>query len=265
MKLLFKISLFLNFVLLGLLIFGHTARRAAPPKVSAPGLAAPPAGADRTPPAAPNAATPPPPAAASPFRWSQLDASDYRIYVKNLRATGCPETSVRAIVIADVQAVYGQRRRQLEQQLTDLEGRPLVAQLSAYQTGQAIKTELAQIPVEASAKIQELLGLGPASVAVAPASTATGPLVLPLALQPLDLSAMQLDSQQIATINNLHERFIAQFGGTVPDPSDPVASQKWSKAQAESDDLMQGLIGNEAYQNLQQQALAKDQAATAAQ
>src|ERR1700753_972204 len=32
------------------------------------------------------------------FRWSQLDAPDYHVYVKNLRGIGCPEATIRAIV-----------------------------------------------------------------------------------------------------------------------------------------------------------------------
>ena len=39
-----------------------------------------------------------PPATETPsFRWSQLDATDYHMYVKNLRTIGCPEATVRAI------------------------------------------------------------------------------------------------------------------------------------------------------------------------
>lgn len=36
------------------------------------------------------------------FRWAQLESEDYREYILRLRAIGCPEQTIRDIVIADV-------------------------------------------------------------------------------------------------------------------------------------------------------------------
>jgi len=36
------------------------------------------------------------------FRWEQLESEDYRTYITRLRAIGCPEQTIRDIVIADV-------------------------------------------------------------------------------------------------------------------------------------------------------------------
>lgn len=47
------------------------------------------------------------------FQWSQLESSDYRVYVANLRGIGCPEATVRDIVIADVDDVFAPRLKQL--------------------------------------------------------------------------------------------------------------------------------------------------------
>lgn len=47
------------------------------------------------------AATNPAPAR-SDFRWSQLESEDYRTYIERLRAIGCPEQTIRDIIIADV-------------------------------------------------------------------------------------------------------------------------------------------------------------------
>lgn len=41
------------------------------------------------------------PLAASGFSWSQVESSDYRQYVANLRAIGCPESEVRDICMAE--------------------------------------------------------------------------------------------------------------------------------------------------------------------
>jgi hypothetical protein len=53
-------------------------------------------------------AAPAPPA----FHWRQIETSDYRAYIQNLRGIGCPETTVRDIIIADVHALFQERRSQ---------------------------------------------------------------------------------------------------------------------------------------------------------
>ena len=46
------------------------------------------------------------------FRWSQLESTDYREYIANLRAVGCPEVTIKDIILTDVMRVYAQRRGQ---------------------------------------------------------------------------------------------------------------------------------------------------------
>ena len=51
------------------------------------------------------------------LQWAQLESEDYRTYIKRLRAIGCPEQTIRDLIIADldkllapkVQAIYGRR------------------------------------------------------------------------------------------------------------------------------------------------------------
>ena len=38
--------------------------------------------------------------------WRQLEAEDYKTYIKNLREIGCPEETIRDIVIADLNKLY---------------------------------------------------------------------------------------------------------------------------------------------------------------
>lgn len=47
------------------------------------------------------------------FDWRQLESADYRQYLANLRAIGCPERTVRDIIVADVNDLYRQRLRAL--------------------------------------------------------------------------------------------------------------------------------------------------------
>lgn len=52
------------------------------------------------------------------FGWTQLETEDYREYIARLRSIGCPEQTIRDIVIADLdkllapkaQAIYGRRK-----------------------------------------------------------------------------------------------------------------------------------------------------------
>src|SRR5689334_5146891 len=39
------------------------------------------------------------------FRWAQLESEDYRAYVARLRSIGCPEQTIRDIIIADLDKV----------------------------------------------------------------------------------------------------------------------------------------------------------------
>ena len=39
---------------------------------------------------------------ATPLDWRQVESSDYRQYIANLRAAGCPEKTIRDIIVAEV-------------------------------------------------------------------------------------------------------------------------------------------------------------------
>ncbi|MGC8743258.1 MAG: hypothetical protein ACP5T0_05200 [Verrucomicrobiia bacterium] len=44
------------------------------------------------------------------FSWQEIEASDYPTYISNLRAVGCPEQTIRDIIIADVNHLYARKR-----------------------------------------------------------------------------------------------------------------------------------------------------------
>src|SRR5438128_434978 len=44
------------------------------------------------------------------FSWQELEAADYPTYIANLRQIGCPEQTIRDIIIADVNALYARKR-----------------------------------------------------------------------------------------------------------------------------------------------------------
>ena len=44
------------------------------------------------------------------FSWQEVEAADYRAYITNLRDIGCPEQTIRDIIIADVNQLYAKKR-----------------------------------------------------------------------------------------------------------------------------------------------------------
>src|SRR6185295_13264151 len=44
------------------------------------------------------------------FSWREVESADYPIYIANLRDIGCPEQTIRDIIVADVNQLYAQKR-----------------------------------------------------------------------------------------------------------------------------------------------------------
>lgn len=45
------------------------------------------------------------------FHWSQVESADYRQYMANLRAIGCPEGVIQDLIIADVSQAYAEKAK----------------------------------------------------------------------------------------------------------------------------------------------------------
>jgi len=268
MKTALKISLVSNVGLLAGLIFvssGLKQPREAAPVVAAAGTkaeAAAPLSA-ALPPATPIAAHVEP----VPFRWSQLWAKDYHIYVKNLRAAGCPEATVRAIVTADVHALFEPRAEALQKELSDLAHGSWSAQLANYDSEQALKARLCALPDQEAAEVADLLGLKPAPVEVAatiqPVRRRQRPVSPPLAFQNVDLSALNLSDNQKQAIANIQADFLQRVGGVDQDPNDPAYQARWRQAQPEADNMLMAQLGANGY--AQYQALANQSMSSQAQ
>lgn len=57
----------------------------------------------------PSQSSPPGNAGQSPFHWAQVESPEYPVYIANLRAIGCPELTVRDIIVADVNQLFAPR------------------------------------------------------------------------------------------------------------------------------------------------------------
>jgi LysM repeat protein len=44
------------------------------------------------------------------FSWREVESPDYAVYIANLKDIGCPEQTIRDIIIADVNALFARRR-----------------------------------------------------------------------------------------------------------------------------------------------------------
>jgi hypothetical protein len=51
--------------------------------------------------------------ATNAFHWGELEVSDYREYIRRLRAIGCPEQTIRDLIIADIDKLYSTKLRSL--------------------------------------------------------------------------------------------------------------------------------------------------------
>ena len=94
------------------------------------------------------------------FHWSQVESGDYRRYISNLRAIGCPEQTIKDFIITDIMKHYALRRGQLKDN-----GRPFrywetseKRALTARQLAER-EAELAKIDKEVPAVLRELLGV----------------------------------------------------------------------------------------------------------
>jgi len=178
-----------------------------------------------------------PPEAAEPFHWSQLQSTnDYRTYVANLRAAGCPERTVRAIVMADVDFVFYKQRKEL-----NVDGRepgPWSGQNQVRVTDELLgKSALAKST--------------PAVRAATPTDVAEDTAV-PLVFQKVDLDALGLSDEEKAAIQGLQQRFEAEIAPQ--NPADPAYRERWLQAQPEIDESLRALIGGQTYMDYQSAA-----------
>jgi len=208
-----------------------------------------------------------------PFRWNQLESTNYPVYIANLRSVGCPEQTIREIVTAEIHDIYEGFRQELRKS-------PL--------PGAALAAGLAQLQREEAAVLSELLGAGPALPELASADAGEGaqptdqpaaapvspperyrlsverrllarPVTMPIVFQPVDPAAMKLSDDQLNVIKDLQQKFLLQVGGTNQDPNDPEYLKRWQAAQISADEWFSALLGRDFRMKYQAQAMSRSQ------
>jgi hypothetical protein len=233
MKMPLRVSIVLNAILLAAL----GAALAYRPKPPATEVAPPPNPAPEVAVAAP-----------APFHWSQLESSNgYRAYVANLRAIGCPESTIRAIVTADFETAAKSMQRKTEA------GVPNANRF----TPEAMKQTIASVLGETN------LSTGMVETSVAPSAVAGNTTSQPAALQSTAQSATRapypvvlqnavlndpnLTEAQKAAVRQMQQQFVDAVGGPNQDPSDPNYAARWHTAQQDADEALRAQLGNQAY------------------
>jgi hypothetical protein len=185
-----------------------------------------------------------------PFRWAQLESTDYPTYIANLRTIGCPEQTVREIIAADVVDLYAPRRA------------PLLAKLSGSNAAPAERGQaeeaLRQLRQEESAIMRRLFGIAEPEKQIAQSSTPPAPdralrheledtnVSMPLVFQSVDTNAVKLTTDQLQTISEVRESFLEDLG-TNQDVNDPDYRRRWQAAQKQADSLLDALLGRQFY------------------
>jgi hypothetical protein len=189
--------------------------------------------------------------AINPFHWSQLESTNYRIYVANLRRIGCPEPTIRDIITADVHTLYAPKFQRLESQKTA----PATARLGDQLLAQGVETELIRLRNEEDSVISSALDTQATAGQTVAASVRPqrsfrgraqdGTVSMPLVFQDVDSTVVKPDSRQREIISDLRAKFQEEIGGPNQDPNDPAYSERWKAAQRNSDDMLAGMLGGQ--------------------
>ena len=91
------------------------------------------------------------------FSWRQVESEDYKKYIANLRALGCPEQTIRDIILADINKLYFPRENPLRTNLVVRSGTTRTNEVSLEEYEK--RKQLRAIQLEKRAVVKELLGI----------------------------------------------------------------------------------------------------------
>jgi len=112
--------------------------------------------------AEPHQPTTNPPALASQpakFHWGLIESADYRQYIDNLRAIGCPERLIRDIIIADVGKLYADKMGEVNAPWGDWQ--PWYGRDRSQARHRDRSQRISTLQAEQRALLKELLGIEP--------------------------------------------------------------------------------------------------------
>jgi len=94
------------------------------------------------------------------FRWRQLESEDYRTYIERLRSIGCPEETIRDIVISDLDKLMAPRLQAASGRRADLQfWHSEEEELANDRDLREVRRKQREVDREKRAVIEELLGV----------------------------------------------------------------------------------------------------------
>lgn len=273
MKTALRISIWLNLILLGTLSL-ILIRPRKEPMLPAPSSSKPKpltqtrAVADS--PASPQAQS-------KPFRWSQIESKkSYRIYIANLRAIGCPERTIEAIIWSDADQAFEWERKQLNLDgsgngpWSQLQETQLVANLlgkapptfaSTSGSGETVANgrEGVNETAHASGGVQNQttpVDGGESNKSQGQNATEVAS-AYPLFLQNVNWGAMGFNADQQAAIAQVRQQFQNEVAGLNQNSSqndgNSTGAKRWQAALQNANTQLNGLLGEQAYTAYEQQ------------
>jgi len=149
------------------------------------------------------------------FDWHSVESGDYRTYIKNLRAVGCPEQTVRDIIIADVNALFDSKER---------ESAPITNRFEYWKLGGVLardwmKAKLTErhgrLETERVGVLRDLLGTD-VPVEQRPAKISDGEVRLAL----LDFVPAETRSAALKVVTEMDSKFESEFL--------PLMGERWN-------------------------------------
>lgn len=95
-----------------------------------------------------------------PLSWGAIESTNYAVYIANLRSFGCPEETIRDIILTDVAKLYAKRRAALRGKDQPYKFWHAGAGWEdGYGTNPEIQRQLRELEKEQRALVKELLGV----------------------------------------------------------------------------------------------------------
>src|SRR5436190_12521072 len=94
------------------------------------------------------------------INWASIESTNYQTYINNLRGIGCPEETVRDIILTDISKLFAKRRAALRAQLQPYKfWQTGDALQNDYSSNPELQRQLQDLEKEQRALVKELLGV----------------------------------------------------------------------------------------------------------
>jgi hypothetical protein len=214
------------------------------------------------------------------FRWQQLDAHDFPTFVKNLRAIGCPEPTIRDIIEGELREIYapklqevaaGSRGQQRELETLKISNErdrllatlmapagapaPAAALSSAAEIGSAAHTAAPDPNLPPSQPVARI----PAAFAYAAKTGAV--LTVGQGAPNVKAGSPKLGPAETTMLQQMQGDFAEALGDAAMSPESPVYRQRWNAERDRSNERFRAQFGVSAYLRDEMQAARAGSAA----